>query len=640
MSAQIWIDYTGKDSLWTVAITGTAVYVGGHERWLNNSLGHDDAAPGAVARPGIAAMSPVNGLPFTWNPGRQPRGAGCLALLATPTGLWIGSDTDYIGDRQYFRQKVAFFPLAGGAAVPAEVTPRLPGRVFLAGATAPGAADPNRFAYREFNGATAGGEMPVSTGISWGSLHGAFTVGGQVIYGKSDGNLYERSFDGSSFGSEVELDPYDNPTWDNIQTGSGQTYQGVRPNFSAEIPSVTSMFFTAGRLYYTLAGQAKMHWRWFEPESGVVGSDEFTVPGATSWSKVAGAFLSRSTLYYADTTTGDLRSMAWSASGPTGSSRLVNDSTDWASRGLFALADSTNPTPSPVASISSAHCVAAVCRFTATPWTDPDAGVVRYAWRFGDGTAAPLSKSTTVSHRYTTEGAHRVTLTVTTTSGASSSASQGVTIVAPIEKIRFVGASKSAASGRLTHVVVTRRAKAGDAMVLFDSVASTKTTVTPPKGWKLVRRTRWRSLTTAVYAKVATARDAGRPVSVRYSRAVHSSLILAVYANTSSRPIESAAAVVGSRSRAHRAPALRHLSAGTWVVGYWTQTARATTSWLSPRALKKRANAHSGPRPADGAIIADLGKACKGTCRLGTARSTLMSSSAVQWAIALRPALR
>ncbi len=129
-----WIDYTGQDSWWSVAITGTAVYVGGHNRWANNSHGYDFAGPGAVPRSGIAALDPQTGLPFSWNPGRLPRGDGARALLATPTGLWVGSDTDYIGPMTILHKKIAFFPLAGGEVVPSNATPTLPGRVYTAGA--------------------------------------------------------------------------------------------------------------------------------------------------------------------------------------------------------------------------------------------------------------------------------------------------------------------------------------------------------------------------------------------------------------------------------------------------------------------------------------------------------------------------
>ncbi|HEY3000832.1 MAG TPA: malectin domain-containing carbohydrate-binding protein, partial [Kribbellaceae bacterium] len=128
-----WLNYTGKDTLTAVAITGTAVYVGGHQRWLNNTFGSDSAGPGAVPRPGIAALDPVNGLPFSWNPGRHPRGIGAFALFANAQGLYVGSDTEYIGDHQYQRKRVAFFPLAGGKVVPPTTTATLPSNVYLAG---------------------------------------------------------------------------------------------------------------------------------------------------------------------------------------------------------------------------------------------------------------------------------------------------------------------------------------------------------------------------------------------------------------------------------------------------------------------------------------------------------------------------
>ena len=73
-------------------VTGVAVYVGGHERWINNPQGSNNAGPGALSRPGIGAIDPKTGLALTWDP-RRARGVGAKALYATSAGLWIGSDT-------------------------------------------------------------------------------------------------------------------------------------------------------------------------------------------------------------------------------------------------------------------------------------------------------------------------------------------------------------------------------------------------------------------------------------------------------------------------------------------------------------------------------------------------------------------
>ena len=126
-----WRTLTGADSLYTVAVTGSTVYVGGHQRWLNNSYGVDSAGPGAVSRDGIAALDPSNGVPLTWNPGRT-RGRGVFDMIATETGLWVGSDTDRIGNYEY-RGRIAFFPLTGGTPVPQPQALALPADVTLVG---------------------------------------------------------------------------------------------------------------------------------------------------------------------------------------------------------------------------------------------------------------------------------------------------------------------------------------------------------------------------------------------------------------------------------------------------------------------------------------------------------------------------
>lgn len=102
-----WINYTGGDTLHSVAATDVAVYVQGHQRWLNNPQGSNSAGPGAVSRPGIGAISPTSGLALSWNPTKD-RGVGGKDLYVTSQGLWVGSDTDHIGNET--RRRIALMP--------------------------------------------------------------------------------------------------------------------------------------------------------------------------------------------------------------------------------------------------------------------------------------------------------------------------------------------------------------------------------------------------------------------------------------------------------------------------------------------------------------------------------------------------
>ncbi|HEX5740198.1 MAG TPA: hypothetical protein VFY17_01435 [Pilimelia sp.] len=103
-----WVNYTGGDTLLSVAVTGAAVYVGGHQRWLDNPAGNNTQGPGAVRREGIGAVHPQTGRALPWNPGKE-RGVGTSELYATKSGLWIGSDTARVAGER--RERVAFFPL-------------------------------------------------------------------------------------------------------------------------------------------------------------------------------------------------------------------------------------------------------------------------------------------------------------------------------------------------------------------------------------------------------------------------------------------------------------------------------------------------------------------------------------------------
>ena len=60
-AGHLWINYTGCDSLYSVAVDATTVFAGGHQRWASNPLGCDRQGPGAVVQPGLGEFDPLTG---------------------------------------------------------------------------------------------------------------------------------------------------------------------------------------------------------------------------------------------------------------------------------------------------------------------------------------------------------------------------------------------------------------------------------------------------------------------------------------------------------------------------------------------------------------------------------------------------
>ena len=85
-----WINYTGCDSLYSVAADPQTVFIGGHQRWIDNANGCDRLGTGARAQSGLGEITPSTGLSQT-GPNRG-RGLGAADMLRTPAGLWIASD--------------------------------------------------------------------------------------------------------------------------------------------------------------------------------------------------------------------------------------------------------------------------------------------------------------------------------------------------------------------------------------------------------------------------------------------------------------------------------------------------------------------------------------------------------------------
>jgi PKD repeat protein len=764
-----WVDETGGDTVWGITVTNTAVYIGGHNRWNNNPYGVDHAQPGAVPRPGLAALDPASGRPFAWNPGRKPLGVAVFAVYASPEGLWIGSNTDWVGNFQYKRPKLAFFPYAGGYSPASTTTPSLPGTVYLAGAKSasssnvlyrvnaggptipaidngpdwvadnsdpspyrntgssaagygPGASEdssvpsttpaaifnserwspsdnppmqwafpaaagtpievrlyfanrctctsspgqrvfnvaldgtqvlgnydivadagdqtgtmkkfditsdgtvnidfshvtenplidgieimrtdvapppPSNVLYRvdaggpqiqsldggpnwaederdpsdvrnngsnsaawgggetvdntvpattpsaifeserwspsdnppmdwsfpvakaapievrlyfanrcgctsgvgqrvfnvaidgttvlnhydivadvgdqrgtmkkfditsdgvvnidfshvtenplingieivrtdiapppstadnlntvAFDGTTASASHADNQGIDFGNWRGAFTIGDDVFYGDIDGYLYSRPFTNGQLGAATKIDPYNDPYWSDIDTDDGTTFRGMVPSLYGQMPNVTGMFYSGGRLYYTFFGDSHLYSRWFNPDAGILDERTLTSTSSVDFSDADGTFLSGGILYYGSRTDSSLRSVSFANGTVSGSPTVVSgpsaDGVNWSNKAMF-LAPGANAVPT---ARFSSSCTNLNCSFDGSGSSDSDGNVVGYAWDFGD---SQTGTGVSPAHTYTNPGTYTVTLTVTDNKGAQNSIQHTVT---------------------------------------------------------------------------------------------------------------------------------------------------------------------------------------------------------------------
>jgi PKD repeat protein len=814
----VWIDYTGNDSFESIATTGTAIYLGGHERWVNNSAASDAAGEGSVPRPGLAAVNPVNGLPYAWNPGRNPRGAGAYALYVSSDGLYVGSDTTFIGNRQYYRGRIAFFPLAGGEDVSIPSPVGLPAKVYLAGqvpttsntnvlyrvdaggpliqATDNGpnwqadTSDPSPYRNsgsntaswppishltaavppttpigiyaterwdpgskndgqemhwsfpvtaglpievrlyfannysgtsqagqrvfdvaldgttvlnhydivadagnltgtmkkfditspasgqvtvdfthetenplingievvrtdqsppsssqfdtvtdRSFDGSTAGSTttLPNPQNVTWSQVRGAFMIGDTLFYGWSDGNLYERSFDGQSFGPATLVDPYQDPAWDDVDTGSGQTYEGVVNGlYGAEMENVTGMVYSNGRLYYSLAGQNGLDYRYFNPDDGVLGSVEFQAGGNVNFSSVSGMFLSGDTLYYAASADGNLHSVAFDSGAPDAATDTVvsgpsTDGNDWRARGMFL-----DTTAAPTAAFTPS-CTQLNCSFDASASTAPGSTISSYGWDFGDGNTG---SGQAPSHTYAAPGTYTVSLTVTTADNQTATTSQQISVVSQSQSIGFDGQSSATGNASTETVQVPPGTGTGDAMLLM-AASNAAVPLTAPAGWTQVDTIAGSTSTTTVWSKVATANDLGSSVTVGFSGTVHGNVQLLSYSGTDGvTPVAASAKLAtNSSGSSETTPAATAPETGDWVVSYWTAKSSVVTGWTADASQTVRSADNGSGSGRINSLVTDSGGPVQAGQAGGVSASTDQPFSiATAWTIILAPA--
>lgn len=801
-----WVNYSGGDTLWSVETTQHAVYVGGHQRWMNNSHVGDNNGPGSVPRPGLAALDIQSGMPLSWNPGRNPRGEAAYALYATDAGLWLGQDTQWIGNYQYRRPRIAYFPLAGGYTQPSDAVDQLPGDVYLLGKKAPpsgnvlfrvnaggptlgsldagpdwladdggsspyrnsgsnaagwnpgattdstvpastpnqvfdterwdpgdatpmvwrfpvqtgvplqvrlyfanrydGTSSPgsrvydvnlegstvlnnwdiaaavghNRGTMRSFNitsdgavdisfghevenplvnaieivrtdqappgsagldnvtstsfdGTTAGAPQAESTGgIAWGNVRGGFVAGGTLFHGWSDGYMYRRSFNGTSFGAATRIDPYNDPRWAGVSTGSGDTFDGAVPGLYGQLGSVTGMFYDRDRVYYTLTGQSQLFWRWFNVDSGIVGADQFTAPG-TSLAGWNAGFVSGNRLYVVQASTGALAWVTWNNGAPSGLPTIVNSpatgGNDWRGRAMFV--DGTPaPTPNdpPTADFTSA-CAGLTCSFTDRS-SDTDGTVASRSWTFQGGGS---STATNPTHTFASAGTYDVTLLVTDDDGATDSVVRQVTVTAPApgDQVSFVAEDSAAVSAASATVTVPAAVQSGDRLLLLATTAVTNTPPTPA-GWTLLRAQVSGGMASFVWTRAADGASAGSSVTVNSGTLTKITAAVVAYRNARLGNWSSAATGSGT---ARTTPTVS-TDAPAWVVSYWGDKAPVTRTWTAPAGTTTRdASYTSGSGNVSSLLVDSGGPVAAGQVGGLTATTDESSTRATTWTFAL-----
>jgi hypothetical protein len=312
-----WIEYTGGDTITRVSISESAVYVGGHFRWLNNPYSRNEGGamgPGAVERTGLAALDPVNGSPFSWNPTRD-RGYGVFEFTLTDNGLWMGHDTKRVHNE--VRSRLAYFPLEGGTSIPTESTPGLPGTVYILGGP-----DSDTVRRVTFDGATAGTPELVPSTDLWRRARGSWVINGEAYTFWNDDTVTTAAATQASLGAQVAF-----------------------PTDSGSISNVTGSFYDpqTKRIYESVYGQPNaLYYRSFNLQSRTLGALMVVSEDAQNvdWSEVRGMFVAGGRLYWVSNSNGALHSIGWHQGATVaGTQQVVSgpalDGIDWRGQSLI-----------------------------------------------------------------------------------------------------------------------------------------------------------------------------------------------------------------------------------------------------------------------------------------------------------------
>ena len=171
-----------------------------------------------------------------------------------------------------------------------------------------------------------GSATTANSTMDWSTVRGAFLLNGTVYYGSNDGNLYKRTFNKTTgaIGTQKTVNLYNDPD------------DGSRIPFA--ISNMTGMFYDTAthRIYYTVFGDSQLYYRYFTPESDVVGAQTFLADtNGVSFAGVAGMTLASGQILYGSSADGWLRSVPFSGGRVTGSPTVVSSDGTWKYRAIM-----------------------------------------------------------------------------------------------------------------------------------------------------------------------------------------------------------------------------------------------------------------------------------------------------------------
>ncbi|MGD9957970.1 PKD domain-containing protein [Nocardioides sp.] len=454
---------------------------------------------------------------------------------------------------------------------------------------------------RNYNNGTVGSTTQVSSGaLNWNTVRGAFMLNGKLYTAWADGTFTRQSFDGTAYGAPVAVD----------------TSSRITPltDWISDIQSATGMFYDSGRIYFTRSGSSQLFYRYFTPESDVIGAKRFVASDSVAgldFSSVRGMFTTGDALYWA-TQDGVLHRTDWTG-GPfnaapvPGSSTAVSgpgiDGNSWSAKALFIYQDAnrTNAGTAPTAAFT-ASCSGPTCTFDASASAGFGRSIASYDWDFGDTTtgsgAAP-------SHTYDGAGTRTVTLTVTDTAGTTGTISHEVNPKATAPAVSFVGANHTDGSRSAHTVTIPAGVQAGDTLVLFMTANKSTATILAPAGWTELQSSTTSGLQARAWTRTATAASAGSTVTVTTNSALKSNLTLGAYRGGGGASISaSTAAVQTTSTTSHTSPSVAVTQPGSWLVTYFGDKSAGGQTWTTPAGQTLRSTgALTGSSSTSGILV-------------------------------------